>query len=107
MGEYSPGQDRLGHNGILQDRRPLQDEKFRFIDDEVGAIAATDGDIDRCYGSQADPASDKAMRDNILNSRAIIDACRPLEWITDFPPVAEASPERRSALEENWGKLLD
>jgi len=37
----------------------------------------------------------------------VIDACRPYEWMSDFPPVAESSPEVRRAAEERWGKILD
>lgn len=40
------------------------------------------------------------------NSRAVIDACRPYEWMKDFPPVAESSPEVRRATEKKWGKIL-
>ena len=41
------------------------------------------------------------------SSRAVIDACRPYEWMNEFPPVAESSPEVRRAAEEKWGKILD
>jgi hypothetical protein len=40
------------------------------------------------------------------NSRAIIDACRPYEWIKDFPRVAEASPELLRQVESKWGNLF-
>jgi hypothetical protein len=40
------------------------------------------------------------------SSRAVIDACRPYEWMKDFPPVAESSPEVRRAAEAKWGKIL-
>jgi len=36
----------------------------------------------------------------------VIDACRPYEWIDEFPPVAESSPAVRTAMEEKWGKIL-
>jgi hypothetical protein len=29
----------------------------------------------------------------LMNSRAIVDACRPYEWMSKFPEVAETSPE--------------
>jgi len=41
------------------------------------------------------------------SSRAVIDACRPYEWMNEFPPVAESSPEVRRAAEAKWGKILD
>jgi hypothetical protein len=39
-------------------------------------------------------------------SRAVIDCCRPYEWIDEFPPVAESSAEVRRAMEAKWGKIL-
>jgi 4-hydroxy-3-polyprenylbenzoate decarboxylase len=46
------------------------------------------------------------MADRGHSSRAVIDACRPYEWLKDFPPVAESSPEVRRAAEAKWGKIL-
>jgi len=39
-----------------------------------------------------------------LNSRAVIDACRPFEWMKDFPPVAESSPELKEKIYNKWKK---
>ncbi|MBH17704.1 MAG: UbiD-like subunit of potential (de) carboxylase, partial [Acidobacteria bacterium] len=41
-----------------------------------------------------------------LNSRAIIDACRPFEWRDDFPPVARASDGLREAMREKYRTIL-
>ncbi|MCY4487452.1 MAG: hypothetical protein OXF11_10115 [Deltaproteobacteria bacterium] len=41
-----------------------------------------------------------------LNSRAIIDACRPYEWAKDFPPVSGASPELKEKVLERFGGYL-
>ena len=41
------------------------------------------------------------------NSRAVIMATRPYEWIDEFPPVAESSVELRAATLQKWGYLLD
>lgn len=41
-----------------------------------------------------------------LNSRAIIEACRPYEWINNFPPVVGAKKEYLNIVKEKWGKLL-
>lgn len=41
-----------------------------------------------------------------FSSRAIIDACRPYDWIEDFPPVAESSPEVRQKADEKWGEIV-
>jgi 4-hydroxy-3-polyprenylbenzoate decarboxylase len=48
----------------------------------------------------------KRVGDN-LNSRALVDACRPFEWIDEFPHVAESSPELMEATIDKWGHLLD
>jgi hypothetical protein len=36
------------------------------------------------------------------STRAIVNACRPWAWRSEFPEVASASPERRKAAEEKW-----
>jgi hypothetical protein len=46
------------------------------------------------------PPGSKAL----MNSRAVIDACRPYEWMKDFPEVAETSPELRRAVLERFGR---
>jgi 4-hydroxy-3-polyprenylbenzoate decarboxylase len=61
--------------------------------------------IRRSWSGSLDPIIPMAQRG--LSSRAIIDACRPYEWLKDFPPVAESSPEVRRAAQEKWGKILD
>jgi 4-hydroxy-3-polyprenylbenzoate decarboxylase len=60
--------------------------------------------IRRSWSGALDPIIPMAQRG--LSSRAIIDACRPYEWLKDFPPVAESSPEVRKAAEAKWGKIL-
>ena len=40
----------------------------------------------------------------LMNSRAVIDACRPYEWLKDFPEVAETSPELRKTVLERFGR---
>lgn len=62
--------------------------------------------IRRSWSGPLDPMirkSDKRRH----SSRAVIDCCRPYEWIDEFPPVAESSAEVRQAIEEKWGKILD
>ena len=60
--------------------------------------------IRRSWSGALDPIIPKAQKGH--SSRAIIDACRPFEWLNDFPPVAESSAEVRRAAEAKWGKLL-
>src|SRR6266699_4342850 len=61
--------------------------------------------VRRSWSGPLDPIVPKGQKGH--NSRAIIDACRPYEWMADFPPVAESSPEVRRAAEAKWGKILD
>ena len=42
----------------------------------------------------------------MFSSRAIIDACRPYDWIADFPPVAESSREIRKEVAEKWQEII-
>ena len=61
--------------------------------------------IRRSWSGPLDPIIPKGQKGH--SSRAVIDACRPYEWMSDFPPVAESSPEVRRAAEEKWSKILD
>ena len=64
-------------------------------------------DIDilrKAWGSRADPLLQDGQPP--YNSRAIIDACRPYEWIKDFPRVAEGSPELLRQVETKWADLF-
>ena len=58
----------------------------------------------RCWSGPLDPIIPKERKG--FNSRAIIDATRPFEWLQEFPPVAKSSRELRERLLRRWGKLL-
>jgi len=79
-------------------------------DDVIWAMSSRsdpDTDIDiirRCWSGPLDPIIQPGKKG--LNSRAIIDACRPFEWMKDFPPVAESSKEVLDATAKKWGKVL-
>ena len=45
-------------------------------------------------------------KDKGFNSRAIVDATRPYEWMKDFPPVAKSSKEVLDATAKKWGAEL-
>lgn len=60
--------------------------------------------IRRSWSGPLDPIIPKGQKGH--SSRAVIDACRPYEWIKDFPAVAESSPDVRRAVEKKWGKIL-
>ena len=42
-----------------------------------------------------------------FNSRGIIDACKPYEWIDEFPEAITTSPEWEARVKDRWGSTLD
>jgi 4-hydroxy-3-polyprenylbenzoate decarboxylase len=77
--------------------------------DVIWAIASRcdpDEDLDivrKAWSGALDPR--KRVGDN-FNSRGILDACRPFDWIDEFPPVAESSPELKAKTIKKWSHLL-
>ena len=61
--------------------------------------------IRRAYSTALDPLVRKGHPS--FNSRAIIDACRPWEWMSEFPAVSESSPELVAKVREKWKDVLD
>ena len=61
--------------------------------------------IRRAWASKAEPMLRQG--EPPFNSRAVIDACRPYEWMSQFPAVAEADPAYLQKLDEKWGYLLN
>jgi hypothetical protein len=41
------------------------------------------------------------------NSRALIDACKPFDWIDEFPEVVESDPEYIDTVRKKWRQLFD
>ncbi|MBI2848624.1 MAG: UbiD family decarboxylase [Chloroflexi bacterium] len=64
--------------------------------------------IRRCWSGPLDPLIPPEIKEEskTFNSRAIIDACKPYEWMKDFPPTATTSPELRQKVLEKWGETL-
>ena len=60
--------------------------------------------IRRAWASDIDPLIRKG--EPLCNSRAIIDACRPYEWIDEFPPVVQGSREFLRSVETKWKDVL-
>jgi 4-hydroxy-3-polyprenylbenzoate decarboxylase len=58
----------------------------------------------RCWSGPLDPRIQPGKKG--FNSRAVIDACRPFEWMKDFPPVAESSPELRKKIFDKWKDVI-
>jgi len=68
----------------------------------------TEKDIDiirRAWSTPLDTMIRKPT-DCYMNSRAIIDACKPYEWINEFPEEVKVSPELAARVREKWGKVL-
>ena len=59
----------------------------------------------RCWSGPLDPRIQPGKKG--FNSRAVIDACRPFEWMKDFPPVAESSPELKEKIRAKWKKVIE
>ena len=45
-------------------------------------------------------------RKSYIAHNLVINACRPFDWIKDFPPVCVNGPELRKRIEEKWKKLF-
>jgi len=82
-----------------------------FNNDEVLWAIASRSDpqesidiIRRCWSGPLDPAIPLARKGH--NSRAIIEACRPYEWLDKFPKTVESSPELREKILKKWGKMI-
>jgi len=60
--------------------------------------------IRRCWSGPLDPIIPKGEKG--FSSRAIIDGCRPYEWIKDFPKVSGASLELREKVLKKYGKYF-
>ena len=60
--------------------------------------------IRRCWSGPLDPIIQKGKKG--FNSRAIIDACRPYEWMKDFPPSVRVPDDLARQIKEKWGKKI-
>ena len=75
----------------------------------VATRSDPDLDIDiikRGMGSKNDPMSIAYPYNAPFNTKAIIDACRPYDFIREFPEVAEASKELQETVREKWRHVL-
>ena len=60
--------------------------------------------VRRCWSGPLDPIIPRAEKG--FSSRALIDACRPFEWMKDFPPVSGASKELKEKVLEKYAGAL-
>jgi 4-hydroxy-3-polyprenylbenzoate decarboxylase len=61
-----------------------------------------------CQSSALDPRipPERKKKRDFTSSRVIVDACKPYDWIREFPPTNVASPELRKKVSEKWGPIL-
>jgi 4-hydroxy-3-polyprenylbenzoate decarboxylase len=61
-----------------------------------------------CQSSALDPRlpPDQKARGDFTSSRAIINACKPFEWMDEFPAVNVASAELRQRVFADWGERV-
>jgi UbiD family decarboxylase len=74
----------------------------------LGTRTNPEKDIDllrNTYLSTLDPVYPKGAR-KFFGSRAVIDACRPYDWIEDFPRVAESSETEKQKVIKKWQELF-
>jgi 4-hydroxy-3-polyprenylbenzoate decarboxylase len=64
--------------------------------------------VDNCWSTPLDPAMTPEKRDanDLTNSRAILNACRPYFWKDRYPPVNALSPELKKKFTEKWKDIL-
>lgn len=65
-------------------------------------------DIDivrRAWSSPLDPMIRKPTN-AFFNSRAIIDACKPYEWMDEFPQSIKTSADLVQRVKDKWGELI-
>ena len=120
----SVDQQYYGHArqaGLLASQLPPAGYVNRFtivVDDDIdpsnlhdviwamGTRCDPENDIDilrRTWSSRLDPM---VAGDELYNSRAVIDACVPLERRNDFPKIAQTSPEYKRLMYERHGDLI-
>ncbi len=81
------------------------------LGDVIWAVATRthpERDIDilrNTFSSPLDP-NHREPAAGFFGSRAIIDACRPYDWIDKFPRVAESSAEQKQKVLEKWKHLF-
>lgn len=55
---------------------------------------------------RSSPGEDGGRRPYVAHN-LVINACRPYEWIAEFPPVCVNSPEMRKRILEKWKELFE
>ncbi len=63
-------------------------------------------DIEVMRKTQGSPVDPLWRGGGTYNSRAFIDACKPFDWIDEFPEVAESSPEFMAGIAQKWSHVF-
>lgn len=58
----------------------------------------------RCWSGPLDPVIPQGKKG--FNSRVVVDACRPYEWMKDFPAVVGLSPAQKEEVLKKWGPKM-
>jgi UbiD family decarboxylase len=74
----------------------------------IGTRSNPERDIEVMHDMYSSPLDPIYPRKGALafGSRAIIDACKPFDWLSDFPKVAQSSPEARKKVMEKWKEVF-
>ncbi|MFH1489968.1 MAG: UbiD family decarboxylase [Pseudomonadota bacterium] len=117
-------QEYYGHSrqaGLLASQLPPAGYVNRFtvvVDEDIDPSNLYD--VIWAMGMRCDPEKDiDILRKNwssrldpltfggaLYNSRAVIDACIPLEHRKDFPKIAQTSPEYKKTMMKKYGRLI-
>ncbi|MGH7817940.1 MAG: UbiD family decarboxylase [Candidatus Binatia bacterium] len=74
----------------------------------IGTRSNPEKDFDiirNTYSSPLDPIYPDQGK-IFFGSRAVIDACKPYDWIAEFPKVVESSPEEKHRVIDKWPELF-
>jgi UbiD family decarboxylase len=58
--------------------------------------------VKNCWESLLDPIIPAGERKKAFQSRAIIDATKPYDWFTEFPPSISYKPELKAHVHQKW-----
>jgi UbiD family decarboxylase len=62
--------------------------------------------VRRAWSTPLDTMIRKPTR-AFFNTRAVIDACKPYEWIAEFPEAIQTSEQAKAEARKKWGDVLD
>jgi 4-hydroxy-3-polyprenylbenzoate decarboxylase len=93
---------------VDEDINPRDPEEVLWAIGTRGDPATTITLLEGFQSSVLDPRipPERKARGDLTNSRAIINACKPYEWIKEFPRTNVASPELRNQVLRKWADLF-